>query len=322
MSLHCMLSDEPGTDFVEDSRVVRKRAWMFALNAVGLQGLTFRMLSRKISRTGLPSMRSVGASMPPLCSSERTRIALLILPRDMKSLNILRSQCCCLFLEFNLIWIAFASQNSSEKLQLYHACSLRLMVLLFDPSSVFFVRLRVRCGSIIQRVRDISDLSVFTAIGERTLWRASANCSPVLFLPSVKNEGFQVTTSRLEVVPKIIRCCGDGTFGGVRCCRIYECSVGNDQKWDSWRMDPIIEMRFRRMDPIRSIRLNPIRDSLEMRFRRMDPIIGNSTKLKHQYFEDVLLGCIQKEFLQFRRMSSAWDLFCKAFWTDCVGDPL
>ena len=34
---------------------------------------------------------------------------------------------------------------------------------------------------------------------------------------------------RLEVVPKIIRCCGDGTFGGVRCCRIYECSVGNGQ---------------------------------------------------------------------------------------------
>ena len=100
------------------------------------------------------------------CSSERTRIALLILPRDMKSLNILRSECCCLFLEFILIWIAFASQNSSEKLQLYHACSLRLMVLLFDPSSVFFVRLRVRCGSIIQRVRDISDLSVFTAIGK------------------------------------------------------------------------------------------------------------------------------------------------------------
>ena len=34
---------------------------------------------------------------------------------------------------------------------------------------------------------------------------------------------------RLEVVPKTIRCCGDGTFGGVRCCRIYECSVGNGQ---------------------------------------------------------------------------------------------
>ena len=35
-----------------------------------------------------------------------------------------------------------------------------------------------------------------TAIGERTLWRASANCSPVLFLLSVENEGFHVMTSR------------------------------------------------------------------------------------------------------------------------------
>ena len=34
---------------------------------------------------------------------------------------------------------------------------------------------------------------------------------------------------RLEVIPKIIRWCGDGTFRGVRCCRIYECSVGNGQ---------------------------------------------------------------------------------------------
>ena len=46
--------------------------------------------------------------------------------------------------------------------------------------------------------------------------------------------------------------------------------------------------------------------SLEVRFRRMDPIIWISTKLKHLYFEDVLLGCIQMEFfLQFRRMGSA-----------------
>ena len=58
---------------------------------------------------------------------------------------------------------------SSEKLQLCHARSLRLMVLLFDPSSVFFAQLRVKCGSIIQRVRDISDLSVSTAIRERKL---------------------------------------------------------------------------------------------------------------------------------------------------------
>ena len=63
--------------------------------------------------------------------------------------------------------------RSSEKLQLCHARSLHLMVLLFSPLSVFFGLLRVRCGSIIQRVRDISDLSVFTAIVERTLWRAS-----------------------------------------------------------------------------------------------------------------------------------------------------
>ena len=117
---------------------------------------------------GLQSMRSVGASTPPLCSSERTRIALMILPRAMTSLNILRSEC-CLFLEFNLIWIAFASQNNSEKFHLCYARSLRLMVLLFDPSFVFFVRLRVRCGNIIERVRDISDLYMFTPIGERPL---------------------------------------------------------------------------------------------------------------------------------------------------------
>ena len=153
-------------------------------------------LSRKISRTGLPSMRSVGASTPHLCSSERTRIALPILPRDMKSLNILMSECCFLFLEFILICKACPSQNSSEKLQLCHARNLILMELLFDPPSVFFVQLRVKCASIIQRVRDISDLSVSTAIGERTLRRASANCSTVLFLLSVKNEGFHVTTLR------------------------------------------------------------------------------------------------------------------------------
>ena len=141
-------------------------------------------------------MRSVGAITPPLCSSERTRKALLILPQDMKSLNILRSECCFLFLEFILVLIAFASQNRSKKLQLCHSRSLRLMVWLFDQSSVFFVRLKVKCGRIIQRVRDISDLSVSTAIGEKTPWRALANCSPVLFLESVKNEGFHVTTSR------------------------------------------------------------------------------------------------------------------------------
>ena len=203
---------------------------------LGSKGCPSGCLSRKISRTGLPSMISVGASTPPLCSSERTRIALLILPRDMKSLNILRSECSFLFLELILIWIAFIAENSSEKLQLCYARSLRLMVLLFDPSSVFFVRLRVKYGSIIQRVRDISDLSVFTAIGERTLCKVSANCSPVLFLLSVKNEDVLAVyfthcyrVMRLEVIPKIIRWCGDGTFGGVRCCWIYECSVGNGQ---------------------------------------------------------------------------------------------
>ena len=36
-----MLSDEPVTDFVENSGVVGKRSWMFALNAVGIQGLPF-----------------------------------------------------------------------------------------------------------------------------------------------------------------------------------------------------------------------------------------------------------------------------------------
>ena len=34
---------------------------------------------------------------------------------------------------------------------------------------------------------------------------------------------------RLEVIPKAIRWCGDGKFGSVRCCRIYECGVGNGQ---------------------------------------------------------------------------------------------
>ena len=33
----------------------------------------------------------------------------------------------------------------------------------------------------------------------------------------------------LEIIPKIIRWCGDGTFAVMRCCRIYECSVGNRQ---------------------------------------------------------------------------------------------
>ena len=41
--VHCMLSDKPSTDFVENSGVVGKRAWMLALNAVGLQGWPFRM---------------------------------------------------------------------------------------------------------------------------------------------------------------------------------------------------------------------------------------------------------------------------------------
>ena len=84
-----MLLDKPGTDFVENSGVVGKRVWMFALNPVVLQGLPFECLLRKISMAGLPSMRLVGASTPPLCPSERTRIALLILPRDMESLKIL-----------------------------------------------------------------------------------------------------------------------------------------------------------------------------------------------------------------------------------------
>ena len=43
MSLHCMLSDKPGTDFDENSGLVGKPAWMFALNPVVLQGLPFRM---------------------------------------------------------------------------------------------------------------------------------------------------------------------------------------------------------------------------------------------------------------------------------------
>ena len=38
-----MLSDKPGTNFAENSGVLGKRAWMFALNAVGLQRLPFRM---------------------------------------------------------------------------------------------------------------------------------------------------------------------------------------------------------------------------------------------------------------------------------------
>ena len=84
----------------------------------------------------------------------------------------------------------------------------------------------------------------------RKHWGASANCSLVLFLLSVKNEGFHVTTSRyiwrtvtawwLEVVLKIIRWCGDKTFGGVRCCRIYECSVGSGQS-----LVPALRLLFR-----------------------------------------------------------------------------
>ena len=34
LSLHCTLPDEPGTDFVENSGLVGKREWMFALKAV------------------------------------------------------------------------------------------------------------------------------------------------------------------------------------------------------------------------------------------------------------------------------------------------
>ena len=128
-----------------------------------------------------------------------------------------------LLLKFILIWIAFASQNRSEKLQLCHARSLRLMVLLFDPSSVFFVRLRVRCGSIIQRVRDISDLSVFTAIGERTL-KGFGELFPCLVLTEREERGLPYDdlalyfghcyhVKRLEVVPKIIRWCGDERSG-------------------------------------------------------------------------------------------------------------
>ena len=156
-------------------------------------------------------MRSVGASTPPLCSSERTRIPLLILPRDRKSLNILSSECCFLFLELILIWIAFASQKSSEKLHLCHARNLRLMFLLFNPSSVCFVRLGVSCGSIIQRVRDISDLSVFTAIGERTL-KGFGELFPCLVLTEREERGLPCdelvvffahcySEMRLEVVP-------------------------------------------------------------------------------------------------------------------------
>ena len=141
-------------------------------------------------------MRLVGESTPPLWSSQRTRIPFSNLPRDIDLLKILRSECCFLFFEFIRIWIAFDSQNSSEKLRLCHARSLRLMVLFFDPSSVLFVGKSVRCGSTIQRVRDISGLSVFTAIWERTLWKASAHCSLSCSLLSVKKEGFHVTTSQ------------------------------------------------------------------------------------------------------------------------------
>ena len=184
-------------------------------------------------------MRSVGASTPPLCSSERTRIALLILPRDMKSLKILRLECCFLFLKFILIWIAFASQNSSEKSQLCHARSLRWMVLLFDQSSVFFVRLRVKCGSITQRVRDIGSIRVYGNRGEDTV-KGVSELFPCLVLTEREKRGLPCEelavyfahcyrVKRLEVIPKIIRWSGDGTFGGVRCCRIYESSVGNGQ---------------------------------------------------------------------------------------------
>ena len=152
-----MLSDEPGTNFGKNSGVVGKRAWMFALNAVRFQGLPCRMFGAQNLEDRSTVCEIGRCEHAAFMLIRKTANSITILPRDMKSLNILRSEG-CFFLEFILIWVALASQNSSEKLRL---CA-RWSVFLFDPSSVFFVRLRVRCGSIIQRVRDISDLSVFT----------------------------------------------------------------------------------------------------------------------------------------------------------------
>ena len=130
----------------------------------------------------------------------------------MKSLNILRSECCFLFLEFILIWIAFASQNSSERLQLCHARILRLMVLLFDPSSVFFVRLRVRCGSIIEAQRYIGSLRIYGNRREDTV-KGFGEMFPCLVLTEREERGLPCDLAlffahcyrvmRLEVVPKL-----------------------------------------------------------------------------------------------------------------------
>ena len=111
-------------------------------------------------------------------------------------MNILRSECCFLFLEFILIRIAFASHNSSDKLKLCHAGSLRLMVLLFDPLSLFFVRLMVNCGNIIQGSEIyIGSIRVYGNRGEDSV-NGFDELIPVLSLLSVKSEGFHVTTSR------------------------------------------------------------------------------------------------------------------------------
>ena len=60
-----MLLGELGSDFVENSGLVGKRAWIFGLKAVGFQGCPSERLSRKISRTGLPFMRLVDSSTTP-----------------------------------------------------------------------------------------------------------------------------------------------------------------------------------------------------------------------------------------------------------------
>ena len=56
-----------------------------------------------------------------------------------ENVELLEIRVLLFFLELILICVALASENSSEKLRLCHALSLRLMVSMFDPLSVFFV---------------------------------------------------------------------------------------------------------------------------------------------------------------------------------------
>ena len=129
---------------------------------------------------------------------------------------------------------------------------------------MFFVWLRVKCISIIQRVSN----RIYPCIRQsgRTL-KGFGELFPCLVLTEREERGLPCEdpsvylvhcyrVMRLEVIPKIIRWCGDGTLGGVRCCRIYECSVGNGQiivvpalrllfRWLRWPQSSFCSWSFR-----------------------------------------------------------------------------